>query len=150
MKLKEILAQRRFKKALLTKFSATYKFITNMLHKKGFLMPNNPMDSPDCYRGKKGFFLCSEKIGPGIVGTLLCCSQCRGYKEIIDYFSKYKKLPEKIEVGCAIARENCDGLYRPVILYPMLKKPNNKPFIFDILHMKPIIEQWVLPKEKKK
>jgi len=132
MKLRTILAQRRFKKALINKFSRTYKFISTMLQKRGFQMPNNPAESPiDCFRGRKGLFLSSEKVGPGIVGTLLCCAQCRGYEQILD-------------------SNNSDGVYRPVILSPMLKKPNNKPFVYEIPHIQTIIENWVLPKETKK
>ena len=151
MKLRTILAQRRFKKALINKFSRTYKFISTMLQKRGFQMPNNPAESPiDCFRGRKGLFLSSEKVGPGIVGTLLCCAQCRGYGQIQDYFTKSKKLPEITLIHCILDSNNSDGVYRPVILSPMLKKPNNKPFVYEIPHIQTIIENWVLPKETKK
>lgn len=150
MTLKELLAQRRFKKSLITKFARTHKFITTILQKRGFRMSDDPVDPRDgCYVGRKGIFLSSEKVGPGIVGTLLCCSQCNGFKDIHEYLIRNKKLPDTITIKCAIEHKACDGLYKPVILYPMLKKPNNKPFVFEIPYLKGVIENFVLPKKGK-
>lgn len=146
MKFRLALAQYRQKKHLVQKFARTYKYIVNLLRKRGFDIMD-PVYAKECYRGQKGIFVCAEQIGPGIVGTLYCCSACTGYAEVANVLNKDKKIP-RTPIRCIFNKEPTLGILRPIILYPMLKKAINKPFRYEIPSIIVIITNYVLGKKK--
>lgn len=148
MKIREALALYRRKRAAVKRFSKTYKFIAEMLRRRGFQVSVSYNNPRECFRGKRGIFVKSERVGPGIVGTLYCCSQCKGYPDVQNHLTVHKKIPDNAQVKCMYEKFSSPGVLLPVILYPMLKKPNNTAFHYDLPSMMTILENYVLGGKK--
>lgn len=148
MKFRLALAKYRQKKHLVQKFARTYKYIVRLLRKRGFDIGDPVYSQQECYIGKKGIFVCAEQIGPGIVGTLYCCANCKGFSEVSVAINKDRKIPKNALIQCIFKREPTLGVLQPIILYPILKKPTNKPFRCEIPAISTIITNYVLGGKK--